>query len=127
VKPVDIGFGRTYIRGVLLFRTPEWECVPRFGSPWSPEEQKWFEHVKAALESGGFPPAPPHDPLQPYHKAAREQRKRAVCIRLEPWLIDLVKAMARQHEMPYQQILRLWMYEGLRRALREGREPGERS
>ena len=63
----------------------------------------------------------------PFREAWHGRRKQPISLRLDGWIIELTKRMAQQHEMPYQAILRIWIEEGLRRAVLEGAEEEELS
>ena len=58
--------------------------------------------------------------LEPFRDAWLAQPKKLVSIRLDEWLLLLVKQMAAQTGLRYQEILRGWLEEGLRRAIEEG-------
>ena len=60
------------------------------------------------------------DPLRAFVDATAKTRKRLISIRVDEELLDLTKELARQHGMPYQAVIRVWIEEGLRRAIREG-------
>ena len=93
----------------------------RFGSPWPREKRLYFEALGNFLRGAGGPiPERVPDPLTPFREASRGQQKKPISLRLDGWTIELTKMMAKQHEMPYQAILRIWIEEGLRRALQEG-------
>lgn len=102
----------------------------RFGSPWPPEKRLYIEALGNLIRGGGGAvPSPPPDPLVPFREAWNGRRKQPISLRLDGWVIELTKMMAQQHEMPYQGILRIWIEEGLRRAVIEGADekesPGE--
>ena len=99
---------------------------PRFASP-VPKElrayyracQQWYQkHGAAALA----PVERPDDPLRPYQDGKIHRRKKLVSIRLDEYLLELTKEVARQHDMPYQAVVRQWVKEGLRRAIREAKD-----
>ena len=93
----------------------------RFGSPWPQEKRLYFEAFGNLLRGASGPiPERPSDPLTPFREAWRGQQKKPISLRLDGWIIELTKVMAKQHEMPYQAIFRIWIEEGLRRALQEG-------
>ncbi len=46
-------------------------------------------------------------------------------MRVDEDLLSLTKELARQHGLPYQAVIRVWIEEGLRRAIREGNEDSE--
>jgi predicted DNA binding CopG/RHH family protein len=58
--------------------------------------------------------------LRAFVDATAKTRKRLISIRVDEELLDLTKELARQHGMPYQAVIRVWIEEGLRRAIREG-------
>ena len=94
-----------------------------FGSPYSRESQEFFKAAQEWFETRIGPlPRAKHDPLEPYISAYQGVNKSQISIRIEGWILDLTKQMARQHKMPYQKILQIWMAEGLRRAVRDGVE-----
>ncbi len=95
----------------------------RFGSPWSGETRRHEEALERWFQGGCSGPAPQRsrpDVLDPFRDVWVGRPKKLVSIRLDEWLLALVKAMAAQAGTPYQEILRTWMEEGLRRALEEG-------
>ncbi len=95
----------------------------QFGPPWTQEQREYYAGLQRLLDGSGAPPSRPADPLMPYREAAAQEPKKLISRRLEGWFLDLVKEMAAQQEMPYQQIIRIWMHQGLRRALLEGSVP----
>lgn len=95
----------------------------RFGSPWAGETREHEIALERWLRGGCKGPAPQRsrpDVLDSFRDAWNAQPKKLVSIRMDEWLLALVKEMASQTGMPYQEILRGWMEEGLRRALEEG-------
>jgi hypothetical protein len=70
-------------------------------------------------------PVPPQDPVAPYRLAWKSERKIPISLRLETWQLRLAREMARQHQLPYQRLLRLLIEDGLRRALAEGQAVGD--
>ena len=95
----------------------------RFGSPWSGAEREHEEALEQWFQSGCGGPAPQRarpDVLEPFRDAWLAQPKKLVSIRLDEWLLLLVKQMAAQTGLRYQEILRGWLEEGLRRAIEEG-------
>lgn len=95
----------------------------RFGSPWAGDTRQHEEALERWLRDGcrGEPPRRRReDVLEPFRDAWIAQPKKMISIRMDEWLLALVKQMAVQVGMPYQEILRLWMEEGLRRAVEEG-------
>ncbi len=100
----------------------------RFGSPWAPEWRDYFRELDDWFFGGrgGSAPEGPLDVLEPFRQAWGHPPppKRLVSIRVDEWLLALVKEMGRQVGMPYQEIVRIWMEDGMRRALTDGlREP----
>jgi len=101
---------------------------PRFGSPVPPQFRCYYEALTEwGKHMAGPIPVAPHDPVQPYRLAWKGKRKIPISLRLETWQLHLAKEMARQHELPYQRLLRLLIEDGLRRALAEGEEGGDGS
>lgn len=94
----------------------------RFGSPWPRELRDFHQAVDRWFFGGrhGRAPQEPADPLEPFREAWGSPPKKLISIRVDEHLLALVREMGRQAEMPYQEILRIWMEEGMRRALREG-------
>jgi hypothetical protein len=43
-------------------------------------------------------------------------------LRVDEYLLELTQEVARQHGLRYQGVIRLWIEEGLRRAIQEGAE-----
>ena len=64
--------------------------------------------------------------LEPFRDANDKRRKRLISIRVDEDLLDLTKDLARQHDLRYQAVMRCWLEQGLRRAIREGAEDPER-
>jgi len=100
---------------------------PRFAAPVPPE---WRSYYRWLLERWTQPrsedrPGRPEDPLEPFRDAKVKHRKRLISIRVDEDLLELTKELARQHGLRYQAVLRLWIQEGLRRAIREGVEDPE--
>ena len=94
---------------------------PRFASPEPPEWQAYFSAIRQWYEKGSGPPIKrPDDPLQPFLDATTTTRRRLISIRVDEDLLNLTKELARQHDLPYQAVIRIWIEEGLRRAIREG-------
>jgi hypothetical protein len=94
----------------------------RFGSPLAGETRDHEEALERWFQGGCTGTAPRRsrpDVLEPFRDAWLAQPKKMVSIRLDEWLLVLVKEMASQAGMPYQEILRVWMEEGLRRALED--------
>lgn len=130
-RGVTIGSGRglersVYTQHISFFHFEGTDMAKssrvRFGSPWPSETRKYHEAIGEWFRTGSGPVVPdrPPDPLRPYRDARREQPKQPISMRVDTWVLELTKQMARQHRMPYQQIFRIWIQEGLRRALREG-------
>ena len=69
----------------------------------------------------------PNDPLKLYQDALPRKRRKLISLRVDEYLLELTKEVARQHELSYQAVIRLWIEEGLRRAIREGTEDPEPS
>lgn len=100
----------------------------RFGSPWPPEKQRYIEALGNLLRgSGDFIPKRPPDPLTSFRETWYGRKKQPISLRLDGWIIELTKMMAKQHEIPYQTILRIWIEEGLRRAVQDGIQEEEPS
>ena len=98
---------------------------PRFAAPEPPEWRAYYSAIRQWFEHGsGLPPEPPDDPLRPFveatGKATGKTRRRLISIRVDEEFLALTKELARQHRMPYQVVIRVWIEEGLRRAIREG-------
>ena len=98
----------------------------RFASPYPPGSRSYLDAAMKWLSTGeGPPPQPPDDPLKPLKDTGGRKAKRLIGIRVPGWLVDLTKEMARQHQTHYQEIFRLWLEQGLARALGlGGRESG---
>ena len=65
--------------------------------------------------------------LQPFAEAQGRRPKKPISLRVDEWLLDLTKEMARQHRMRYQELIRLFIREGLRKAMGEAaKSPPER-
>ena len=106
---------------------PRMVNFPRFAPPEPPEWRAYFSSIRQWFENGsGKPIKPPDDPLQPFRDATTTSRKRLISIRVDEDLLNLTKELARQHGLPYQAVIRVWIEEGLRRAIREGAEDPER-
>lgn len=95
-----------------------------FGSPIPPEARAYAaELTRWFREGGGPPPEPPVDPLKPYLDYFGSL-KEPICVRMEPWMVELTKEVAKQYRLPYQQVIREWVRDGLRRVIREGTGSG---
>ena len=100
---------------------------PRFASPESPEWRGYWRALQAWSRHGAAPPGkPPEDPLRPFRDATGKRPKRPISIRIDEVSLELTKELARQHDLRYQAVIRVWIEEGLRRAIREGIEDPER-
>jgi uncharacterized protein (DUF4415 family) len=94
---------------------------PRFASPVPQERRNYYRAIQQWFQTGSGPPFErPEDPLRPYRDAKGERRKKLISLRVDQDLLELAKEVARQHELRYQAVLRLWIEEGIRRAIREG-------
>ena len=49
-------------------------------------------------------------------------RKRLLTIRIEGWMVDRAKKIAREKRIPYQRLLREWIGQGMRKDLESGRK-----
>ena len=117
---MTIGRGM-YIHDVYLLTFKAMVNFPRFAPPEPPEWRAYYAAIRQWFESGsGRPTEPPDDPLRAFVDATAKTRKRLISIRVDEELLDLTKELARQHGMPYQAVIRVWIEEGLRRAIREG-------
>jgi len=65
--------------------------------------------------------------LQPYRDARPSRRRKLISLRVDEYLLELTQEVARQHGLRYQAVIRLWIAEGLRRAILEGAEDPDRS
>ena len=100
---------------------------PRFASPVARDRRSYYRAIVEWFHNGSGPrPERPEDPLQPFRDATERRRKRLISMRVDEDLLDLTKELARQHGLRYQVVFRLWIQEGLRRAIREGVEDPER-
>jgi len=97
----------------------------RFGHPEPAEWRGYYQAVSEWFLAGRPGPAPsqPLDLLEPFRAAWGDPPKRPISIRVDEWLLALTREMARQLQMPYQEVIRVWMEEGMRRALDEGLRP----
>jgi hypothetical protein len=103
---------------------PSW---PAFGSVVPPERRKYLEALDHCVRNPRGPlPARPWDPLYAYRETFGRRRKKPISVRIDAWVLDLIKAMADQHGMGYQTVLRMLAEEGLSRAMREGVPHGTR-
>lgn len=55
-------------------------------------------------------------------KIRERSRKRLLTIRIEGWMVDRAKKIAREKRIPYQRLLRDWIGQGMRDELRTGRK-----
>jgi len=100
---------------------------PRFASPVAREWRVYYRAIRQWFQTGSATrPKLPEDPLQPFRDSSDKRRKRLISLRMDEDLLALSKELARQHGLRYQVVLRLWIQEGLRRAIREGVEDPER-
>ncbi len=94
---------------------------PRFASPVALERRAYFRTLQQWLRTGSGSPVPtPDDPLRPYLEMHPSRRRRLISLRVDEPLLALTQEVARQHGLRYQAVIRLWIAEGLRRAIREG-------
>ena len=95
--------------------------LPRFASPVAQDRRAYFRALHEWLQMGTGPPVErPEDPLRPYREAHPGRRRKLISLRVDEYLLALTQEVARQHGLRYQAVLRLWIEEGLRRALLEG-------
>ena len=110
-----------YIHRVYLLIVSAMANFPPFAHPEPPEWRAYYSAIRRRFENGtGQPIEPPNDPLRAFVDATARSRKRLISIRLDEDLLVLTKELARQHRLPYQAVIRVWIEEGLRRAIREG-------
>ena len=94
---------------------------PRFASPLAQERRAYFRALQQWFQKGSGPPVEsPDDSLRPYRDAHHSRRRRLISLRVDEYLLELTQEVARQHGLRYQAVIRLWIEEGLRRAIREG-------
>ena len=94
---------------------------PRFASPLSREQRAYFRSLQRWFQTGSGPSLErPDDPLRPYRDAHPKRRRKLISLRVDEYLLALTQEVARQHGLRYQAVIRLWVEEGLRRAIREG-------
>ncbi len=53
-------------------------------------------------------------------KIRERSRKRLLTIRIEGWMVDRAKKIARERRIPYQRLLREWIGQGMRAEMRSG-------
>ena len=99
----------------------------RFGSALSREVRDYNEAVDDwwCGRRPGPAPAAPFDLLEPFREAWGYQPKKPISLRVDQWLLALVKEMAVKTQTPYQEIFRIWLEDGMRRALKDGLETTE--
>ncbi len=92
------------------------------GSPW-PERVRQRRKLFDEYLQGKVPLPPPEpDPLAPFrHPDYKRHARKLISIRLEDWMIDIARGVAAQHDLDYQQVLRIWIEEGVRRSVEEGK------
>ena len=96
---------------------------PRFASPLSREQRAYFRGLQQWFQKGSGPPVErPEDPLRPYRDLHPSRRRKLISLRVDEYLLELTQEVARQHDLRYQAVIRLWIEDGLRRAIREGVE-----
>lgn len=79
-----------------------------------------FREVMAWLEGKGGRPRAEADPLDPFRLALPSSSRKLISIRIDPWMLQLAKAVAKRHHLDYQHVLRLWIEQGIRRSVVEG-------
>ena len=100
---------------------------PRFASPVEQERRAYYRAVRTWFDNGsGRAPKPPENALRPFRDAKGTGPKKPISLRIDEDLLELTKELARQHGLPYQAVIRVWIEEGLRRSIREGVEDPER-
>ena len=117
-----------YIQSVQIisFLVRAMPNFPRFAPPDPPEWSAYYASVRHRFESGSGPPIKrPDDPLQPFRDANESGPRKPISIRVDHDLLALTKELARQHGLPYQVVIRVWIEEGLRRAIRGGAAANE--
>lgn len=96
---------------------------PRFAAPLPKEWRVYFRALEQWIQGcGKLPARRPEDILEPFRDAEGKRSKRLISIRVDEHLLALTKEVARQHDLRYQAVIRLWIEEGLRRAIHEGVE-----
>jgi predicted DNA binding CopG/RHH family protein len=55
-------------------------------------------------------------------KIRERSRKRLLTIRIEGWMVDRAKKIAKEKRIPYQRLLREWIGQGMQHELRSGRK-----
>jgi uncharacterized protein (DUF4415 family) len=115
----------------MLIQIFEEAVMPKFPPLASPVAKDRREYYRAARDwfqkgTGAFVEKPA-DPLQRYLDAHPSRRKKLISIRVDEELLELTREVARQHNLRYQAVIRIWIQEGLRRSIREGPEDPEPS
>jgi len=103
---------------------------PRFASPVPQDWRIYYRALQQWFQKGSGPDVErPEDPLRPYRDAAKgkSRRRKLISLRVDEHLLELTKEVAHQHELRYQVVIRLWIEEGIRRAIREGVDDPDKS
>lgn len=95
--------------------------MPKFPRFASPVPKEWRAYYRAIQGSGPIVDRPP-DLLAPFRDGQPEGRKKLISLRVDEYLLELTKEVARQHQMRYQAVIRQWIQEGLCRAMREAKD-----
>ena len=99
---------------------------PKFASPVPKERREYLRELIKLHRGEVFRDFNrPIDPLEPFQDMAPIERKKLISLRVDGYLLELTKEAARQHDMSYQVVIRIWIQEGLRRAILEAPEDSE--
>jgi len=60
------------------------------------------------------------DVLHPFRMAFHGVPRQSITIRMDVWMLELAREVARRYSLDYQRVLRMYVEQGLRRAMEEG-------
>lgn len=105
------------ISGQPLICMDPFRNIP-LASPVDPATEERLRASLAFLTGQGGPPTP--DVLEAFRRGRRSRK--LISIRIDVWMLDLTKAVAKRHRMGYQHVVRMWIEQGLRRSVEGARK-----
>ncbi len=97
-----------------------YESLP-LGPPWTELRARRLKQAEEFLLGKGPRPQHESDLLDVFRYATlQRKRKIAVSLRMDEWVIGITKAISKKHGVGYLHCYKLWIEDGIRRALEEG-------